>query len=434
MAKQSINYSAPNTDLIKGAAAAYGGRGSAGGIITMPGMGTPNPGAAKREAANNRVATFLNNIPGSDFSFANIPQNQLNTVKDYISEQRKVYADAALALGQFPPTSSAYADARAAMTDAENNILTLKDQTTTFNTDKEGFLKDYRDGLISEGVDVGTRDALSKLYTDETPWKIEGGRIYGDLNGEMKSVTDAPDYFNKDVEIMNKLSTYSTNVYSNPELMQGPMRDDYRLNIMSVLSKNPQESIRSMAADYGIPFDMDKYGNDTNAMVNAAADLWMQKLDDVAKRGAAAKAEEERKRLERDKPDPNPFYNTDAQLLFQSIAGSQSNSGVDTGENFRLPLNPAGRKYQVSWGNGNVIFRDKLGKKFIDPTTGKETSEFAIRLRDLSPLYGIEFTGANFPGFVSNVDAEQTILNPAVANPQASGPSQDNSSTTSLNL
>jgi hypothetical protein len=297
MAKQSINYSAPNTDLIKGAAAAYSGRGSAGGIITMPGMGTPNPGAAKREAANNRVATFLNNIPGSDFSFANIPQNQLNTVKDYISEQRKVYADAALALGQFPPTSSAYADARAAMTDAENNILTLKDQTTTFNTDKEGFLKDYRDGLISEGVDVGTRDALSKLYTDETPWRIESGRIYGDLNGEMKSVTDAPDYFNKDVEIMNKLSTYSTTIYSNPELMRGPMRDDYRLNIMSVLSKNPQESIRSMAADYGIPFDMDKYGNDTNAMVNAAADLWMGKLDDVAKRGAAAKAEEERKKL-----------------------------------------------------------------------------------------------------------------------------------------
>ena len=299
MAKQSINYSAPNTDLIKGAAAAYGARGSAGGVITMPNMSTPNPGAAKRAAANNRVATFLNNIPGSDFSFANIPQNQLNTVKDYISEQRKVYADAALTLGQFPPTSSAYADARAAMTDAENNILTLKDQTTTFNTDKEGFLKDYRDGLISEGVDVGTRDALSKLYTDETPWKIEGGRIYGDLNGEMKSVTDAPDYFNKDVEIMNTLSKYSTNVYSNPELLQGPMRDDYRLNIMSVLSKNPQESIRSMAADYGIPFDMDKYGNDTNAMVNAAADLWMEKLDDVAKRGNAAKAEEERKRLSR---------------------------------------------------------------------------------------------------------------------------------------
>jgi hypothetical protein len=299
MAKQSINYSAPNMDLIKGAAAAYGARGSAGGLITMPDMSTPNPGAAKRQAANNRVATFLNNIPGSDFSFANIPQNQLNTVKDYISEQRKIYADAALALGQFPPTSSAYADARAAMTDAENNILTLKDQTTTFNTDKEGFLKDYRDGLISEGVDVETRDALSKLYTDETPWKIEGGRIYGDLNGEMKSVTDAPDYFNKDVEIMNTLSKYSGTVYSNPELMQGPMRDDYRLNIMSVLSKNPQESIRSMTADYGIPFDMDQYGNDPNAMINAAADLWMAKLDDVAKRGAAAKAEEERKRLQR---------------------------------------------------------------------------------------------------------------------------------------
>jgi len=205
MAKQSINYSAPNMDLIKGAAAAYGARGSAGGLITMPDMSTPNPGAAKRQAANNRVATFLNNIPGSDFSFANIPQNQLNTVKDYISEQRKIYADAALALGQFPPTSSAYADARAAMTDAENNILTLKDQTNTFNTDKEGFLKDYRDGLISEGVPVETRDTLSKLYTDETPWKIEGGRIYGDFNGEMKSVTDAPDYFNKDVEIMNTL-------------------------------------------------------------------------------------------------------------------------------------------------------------------------------------------------------------------------------------
>ena len=428
MAKQSINYSAPSMDLIKGAAAAYGARGSSGGLITMPSMSTPNPGAAKRQAANNRVATFLNNIPGSDFSFANIPQNQLNTVKDYISEQRKIYADAALALGQFPPTSSAYADARAAMTDAENNILTLKEQTTTFNADKEGFLKDYRDGLISEGVPVETRDALSKLYTDETPWKIEGGRIYGDLNGEIKSVTDAPDYFNKDVEIMNTLSKYSGAVYSNPELMQGPMRDDYRLNIMSVLSKNPQESIRSMTADYGIPFDMDKYGNDPNAMINAAANLWMEKLDDVAKRGAAAKAEQERKRLAQLNggrgQSTNPFYNTDAQLLFQSIANSESNSGIDTGENFRLPRNPAGRKYQVSWSNGNVVFRDKLGKKFIDPTTGKETSEFAIRLRDLSPLYGIEFTGANFPGSVSNVDIEQTVINPAVATQESIGPRQ----------
>ena len=394
MAKQSINYSAPNMDLIKGAAAAYGARGSAGGLITMPDMSTPNPGAAKRQAANNRVATFLNNIPGSDFSFANIPQNQLNTVKDYISEQRKIYADAALALGQFPPTSSAYADARAVMTDAENNILTLKDQTNTFNTDKEGFLKDYRDGLISEGVDIETRDALSKLYTDETPWKIEGGRIYGDLNGEMKSVTDAPDYFNKDVEIMNTLSKYSTNVYSNPELMQGPMRDDYRLNIMSVLSKNPQESIRSMTADYGIPFDIDKYGNDTNAMINAAADLWMEKLDDVASRGAAAKAEQERKRL-------------------QQLNGGKGNGQFTGWANYGgVPTHVAsGLKFPEITNMGNAIAAGDFSKpfKFKGPTDTEARNyilgDFTVKEGEPKEMY---FVPENEPATSGNIISLKT--------------------------
>lgn len=394
MAKQSINYSAPNMDLIKGAAAAYGARGSAGGVITMPDMTTPNPGAAKRQASNNRVATFLNNIPGSDFSFANIPQNQLNTVKDYISEQRKIYADAALALGQFPPTSSAYADARAAMTDAENNILTLKEQTTTFNADKEGFLKDYRDGLISEGVPVETRDTLSKLYTDETPWKIEGGRIYGDLNGEIKSVTDAPDYFNKDVEIMNTLSKYSTTVYSNPELMQGPIRDDYRLNIMSVLSKNPQESIRSMTADYGIPFDMDKYGNDPNAMINAAADLWMEKLDDVAKRGAAAKAEQERKRL-------------------QQLNGGKGNGQFTGWANYGgVPTHVAsGLKFPEITNMGNAIAAGDFSKpfKFKGPTD-TEAREYVLgdfTTKADEPM-GMYFVPKNEPATSGNIISLKT--------------------------
>jgi hypothetical protein len=411
MAKQSINYAAPSMDLIKGAAAAYKARGSAGGLITMPDMSTPNSGAAKREASNNRVATFLNNIPGSDFSFANVPQNQLNAVKDYISEQRKKYADASLALGQFPPTSSAYADAMSTVTDAKNNILTLKDQINTFNTDKEGFLKDYRDGLISEGVPVETRDTLSKLYTDETPWKIEGGRIYGDLNGEMKSVTDAPDYFNKDVEIMNALSKYSATIYSNPELMQGPMRDDYRLNIMSVLSKNPQESIRSMTADYGIPFDMDKYGNDPNAMINAAADLWMEKLDDVAKRGAAAKAEQERKRLQqlnggKGGPTNTDYQNTASNRLFTAIAQGQGFGNSMETEDIYMPGNASARKYKTQWSPNGVTFMTK-GGKFFHPITGEEVVEATIGWADAASIWGFDTSQIPFLNSSDNVYNEE---------------------------
>lgn len=299
MAKQ-IDYSRPSADLIKGAAAVYGSQNLSGGI-EIPGASSLNSNvgarmAQKKQAANNRVARYMDQVPGDDFSFSNVPQNQVETVQNYIKEQRKLYADNAITLGQFDPDTPAYAEAMNAMNNAKNNIATLKEDLTKFNNNKTSYLEDANSGLVSQAVNPDDYDALSKIYTDETGWNIQGGRIFADVKGEQKDISNWPSYFNRDVEIMNAMLPMSEDVFSNPDKLKGPSRDMYRMQIVNRLSKNPQESIQSMVADYGLEFDASKYGNDTQAMINGAADVWMQKLETVASQGAAAKAEEERKK------------------------------------------------------------------------------------------------------------------------------------------
>lgn len=307
MAKK-IDYSRPSADLIKGAAAVYGSQNLSGGI-EIPGASSlsSNVGARmaqKKQAANNRVARYMDQVPGDDFSFSNVPQNQVEKVQNYIQEQRKIYADNAITLGQFDPDTPAYAEAMSAMSNAKNNIATLKEDLTKFNDNKTSYLEDANSGLVSQAVNPDDYDALSKIYTDETEWNIQGGRIFADVKGEQKDISNWPSYFNRDVEIMNAMLPMSEDVFSNPDKLKGPSRDMYRMQIVNRLSKNPQESIQSMVADYGLEFDASQYGNDTQAMINGAADVWMQKLETVASQGAAAKAEEERKKaLRRGKGD-----------------------------------------------------------------------------------------------------------------------------------
>jgi hypothetical protein len=180
---------------------------------------------------------------------------------------------------------------------------------------------------------------------------------------------------------------------------------------MSVLSKNPQESIRSMTADYGIPFDMDKYGNDPNAMINAAADLWMEKLDDVAKRGAAAKAEQERKRLQqlnggKGGPTNTDYQNTASNRLFTAIAQGQGFGNSMETEDIYMPGNASARKYKTQWSPNGVTFMTK-GGKFFHPITGEEVVEATIGWADAASIWGFDTSQIPFLNSSDNVYNEE---------------------------
>lgn len=396
MAKQ-IDYSRPSADLIKGAAAVYGSQ-NLTGAIEIPGASSYRSGAVaeaaqKKQTANNRVAKYMDQVPGDDFSFSNVPQNQMDTVRGYIQEQRKIYADNAITLGQFDPDTPAYAEAMSAMSNAKNNIATLKEDLTKFNTNKTSYLEDADSGLISQAVNPDDYDTLSKIYTDETSWNIQGGRIFADVKGEQKDINNWPRYFNRDVEIMNAMLPMSEDVFSNPDKLNGPSRDMYRMQIVNRLSKNPQESIQSMVADYGLEFDASKYGNDTQAMINGAADVWMQKLDTVASQGAAAKAEEERKKREQQ----------------QGGKGSDFSGWANYGG---VPTHVAsGLKFPEITNMGNAIAAGDFSKpfKFKGPTD-TEAREYVLGDYTINPGEPMEmyFVPKNEPATSGNIISLKT--------------------------
>lgn len=415
MAKQ-IDYSRPSADLIKGAASVYGSQ-NLTGAIEIPGASSYRSGAAaqaaqKKQTANNRVARYMDQVPGDDFSFSNVPQNQVETVQNYIKEQRKLYADNAITLGQFDPDTPAYAEAMNAMNNAKNNIATLKEDLTKFNTNKTSYLEDANSGLISQAVNPDDYDALSKIYTDETGWNIQGGRIFADVKGEQRDISNWPSYFNRDVEIMNAMLPMSEDVFSNPDKLKGPSKDMYRMQIVNRLSKNPQESIQSMVADYGLEFDASQYGNDTQAMINGAADVWMQKLETVASQGAAAKAEEERKKALRQGKGDGQFTGwanyggvpthvksglnvTEIDALGAAIA-----SGNIEGQEFEMrgPNEPAPRKYTLAPNpNGGYVFVPTFGEATSANTfTVEEATNHIPGLADAiasRSAVGIKFNG-----------------------------------------
>lgn len=121
----------------------------------------------------------------------------------------------------------------------------------------------------------------------------------------------------------------------------------------------------------------------------------------------------------------NKYLNTDAQRLFETISASEGQAfAIETGDNFILPNNPAGAKYKVSWGNNQVTFKATGGRKLIDPITGRQTTSTTISLPELANFYGVDYSGANFPGQIQSADAESTILNPEVAQQVSNSPAE----------
>lgn len=408
MAKQ-VKSTRPLTfssDLVKGAALAYGTQNLTGGEIKVPGSNMSAP-AANNEmtAANNRVARYLDQMPGTEIDPTIWEGDDARYIAEMAQQDRFLYSDAMGGISRFKPTDPGYSDSIAAKDDILKKYQTLANQQTIL---KEAIkdLPDFKQGIISNANNPENLSLTTKALTGELPKVVmPNGEIgFKKENGEIVALKDLPDIFAKNVTGLDKIMTIHENYYNAGKPLNEVTRNIAEQRIASVVYSSGINGLKSLAQDYGFTIPQNVLENsdsDPDAAYNAAITSIMELIENGANTGARIadqeKASKTNSRSGNNTPPKNLYLNTDVKRLINSIANSNGQaSGVETGDNFLLPHATDGQRLIVSWDKNNIVFKSR-GGKFQDPFSGEQVSSSTIPLSEYFEYYGIEFNEENIP-------------------------------------
>ncbi len=436
MAKKNIksDYSGPSATLVEGAGDVFGSQNKSLGAIdfsqatgSLSGgiQAAKNKARAEREAAQNEANEAYSTL--SSINFEGILPGMYDGVQQSLMPIAQEIAELKLEASQISdPEERALINSQINQRDAliKRFVTQVKDLSTSALDQLDYNRSDDR----SEANDENYVSSINKIFSGQAEPLMINGELAFNINGETQLYSSLK---NISPKAYDEFTNYSDSVgaaTSAREPISQERADAFKSKMFSTITP-----------DNIVSFGMDNFGTgkrllgdqfetiqDWQAFVekdyNTAKQLLADRLaENYINTYNNSAAEYKRKNPPQgDGKDinirKNQYLNTDAQRLFQAISGSEGQAfAIETGDNFILPNNPAGAKYKVSWGTNQVTFNATSGRKLIDPITGRQATSTTISLPELANFYGIDYSGANFPGQIQSTDAESTILNPEAA-------------------
>lgn len=259
-----------NNALIQGAALTSKKFVDIGGAVgkALSSLSVPT-GSKSRADENKAIQARVNNYMGkmkTDMDFTSFSPEETATMRNFLLQQRSVYAEAAKMAAKFDDTTDPeYMNYVDQMQGVNNSFTNLASQLKSYKQGKLDYAQNQLDGLYSNGNDPGVNNNAATIFgfADEdkdkradkgidAPFQIlQGGNLGFNIDGNEISYNDMPMPGLKDNKLANSILTKNETVYNqglqggelNPEMLKA-----YELNLEDQLQN--RDALRSIVFDY----------------------------------------------------------------------------------------------------------------------------------------------------------------------------------------
>jgi hypothetical protein len=248
---------------------------------------------------NNRVAKYIDALD-TNVDISALTGNQQKAITDFLVKNRNEYAELAGRIARIEdPSSEEYLNIRDRMNGISLSFENLAVGVKSYKDDKALYLKEFDNGMISEGNELGVLNESSKLYTNEASFNVgEGGGLqFWDPEKETyKSYSQMPKPFTKDYATADEILKMSNTLYNAGYSLDGARANMVRQKIANMIGKGGRKTLLSLASDdfimeggLGLQDPSLFAPENEDALRSAVVDSYMSMLTDVAKQGAANK-------------------------------------------------------------------------------------------------------------------------------------------------
>ena len=265
-----------NNALIQGAARASKKFVDIGGAVgkAFSSMSAP-AGSRSRVDENKAIQARVNNYMGkmkTDMDFTSFSPEETVTMRNFLLQQRSVYAEAAKMAAKFDDTTDPeYMNYVDQMQGVNNSFTNLASQLKSYKQGKLDYAQNQLEGLYSNGNEPSVNNNAATVFgfidedqdkrTDkrlDSPFQIlQGGNLGFNIDGNEISYNDMPMPGLKDNKLANSILTKNETIYNqgtrggelNPEMLKS-----YELNLDDQLQN--RDALRSIVFDYESELNM----------------------------------------------------------------------------------------------------------------------------------------------------------------------------------
>ena len=259
-----------NNALIQGAARTGKKFLDIGGAVgkAFSSMSVPT-GSKSRIDENKAIQARVNNSMSkmkTDMDFTSFSPEETATMRNFLLQQRSVYAEAAKMAAKFDDTTDPeYMNYVDQMQGVNNSFTNLASQLKSYKQGKLDYAQNQLEGLYSNGNEPSVNNNAATVFgfidedqdkrTDkrlDSPFQIlQGGNLGFNIDGNEISYNDMPMPGLKDNKLANSILTKNETIYNqgtrggelNPEMLKS-----YELNLDDQLQN--RDALRSIVFDY----------------------------------------------------------------------------------------------------------------------------------------------------------------------------------------
>lgn len=289
-----------NYNLIRGAATAYKPTFVDAGAAVSSGIRNASYGVSPQTSAglnsmkqtDAQVKAYVDSL-NTEMDLLDFSEAEQNSIKAYLFNQKKRYAQLATELAQTDPTGSYYLELKNGMDGIKQSFLNLKNQTDKFKERKIQYLDDLNNGRLSKGNKPDDYNLAGSVYG--------GGAMLIDENGGINVITDGgknivryadiKDPVLKDFKTADEILKQNNQLYNAGVKLDPPKESLLRNQLRALLSQSG--SLESIVEDglinnERLNIDIAAYATREDA-INDVAEMLLQGYRDSAAAGANEK-------------------------------------------------------------------------------------------------------------------------------------------------
>ena len=365
-----------NYNLIRGAATAYkptfvdAGAAVSAGIRNASYSASPQTSAGlnSMKQTDAQVKAYVDSL-NTEMDLLDFSEAEQNSIKAYLFNQKKRYAQLATELAQTDPTGSYYLELKNGMDGIKQSFLNLKSQTDKFKERKIQYLDDLNNGRLSKGNKPDDYNLAGSVYG--------GGAMLIDENGGINVITDGgknmvryadiKDPVLRDFKTADEILKQNNQLYNAGVKLDPPKESLLRNQLRSLLSQSG--SLESIVEDglinnERLNVDIAAYATREDA-INDVAEMLLQGYRD----SSAAGAEEKRIRKGENNPKGNSDIITNPEGTY---LGYGRNADADK-QNFKAQYDAAYTRAALVDPKGLTLL-DKDGNVLVEGNRSEERS------------------------------------------------------------
>lgn len=207
---------------------------------------------AKKNSINSKTASYINSL-NSNVDLAGLTPEQQKSITSFLVDKRNAYASAASEIARIEdPSDPRYLELRDQMNGVQMAFGNLSKQLNAYKEDKVNYLKDFNDGVLSDGNDIGSLSKAANIYTDQGNIAIDDSgslNFWDEDKGNYDSYSQIQKPFLKDFKTADTILSLNEKIYNAGAPLTGARANMIREKLKNAITKGGRQTLMSLATD-----------------------------------------------------------------------------------------------------------------------------------------------------------------------------------------